>query len=109
MAKAASENSGTIWSAWKGGNSPPLPVKTQFGYHVILVEESRMTEPPSKDQMEDQLRDQLAQQAAEQVFADLREGAEIEMLIGQQQEPAEAMPEAAPEDSGEADPAAGNN
>lgn len=107
--------------AMEEGTYSSAPVKTQFGYHVILVEESRMTEPPSKAEVEDQLRDQLQQQAAEDVFAELRDGAEIEMLIGQQQDaapaqqepsgeaPAEAQPEAAPEGSGAADPAPGNN
>lgn len=87
--------------AMEVGSYSSEPVETQFGYHVILVEESRMTEPASKEEMEGQLRDQLSQQAAEDVFAGLREGAEIEMLIGQPQPGAEG--------EGEGDPAAGGN
>jgi peptidyl-prolyl cis-trans isomerase C len=79
------------------------PVKTQFGYHIILLEESSMTEPPAKEAVEGELRDQLSQEAAEAVITELREGAEIEILFGQQQE------EATPEGGGEADSAPEND
>ena len=70
--------------AMEVGSHSAEPVKTQFGYHVIKLEGSRMTEPPAKAEMEEQLREQLSQAAAEEVYADLREGAEIEVLFGQQ-------------------------
>jgi peptidyl-prolyl cis-trans isomerase C len=79
------------------------PVKTQFGFHVIKVEESRMTEPPAKADMEEQLREQLSQEAAEEVYAELRDGATIEVLFGQPQS------DTTPEGGGEADPAPSNN
>lgn len=89
--------------AMEVGTYSSEPVKTQFGFHVIKVEDSRMTEPPAKADVEDQLREQLSQSAVEEVYAELRDGADIEVLFGQQ-------PEAAPGDAGgEADPAAGNN
>ncbi|MEO3427230.1 peptidylprolyl isomerase [Pelagibius sp. CAU 1746] len=88
--------------AMEVGTYSKEPVKTQFGYHVILLEESSMTEPPTKEAVEGELRDQLSQEAAEAVIAELREGAEIEILFGQQEG------EAAPE-GGEAAPAPENN
>ncbi len=112
--------------AMEVGTHSSTPVKTQFGFHVIKVEESRMTEPPSKAEMEDQLRDQLSQTAAEEVYADLREGANIEVLFGQQadttpagggeadtegSDPGAAAPaksDTTPAGGGEADPDAGD-
>ncbi|MEQ8402455.1 MAG: peptidylprolyl isomerase [Roseitalea porphyridii] len=78
------------------GSYSAVPVKTQFGFHVILLEDSRLTEPPVKADMEEQLRDQLSQTAAQEVYAALRDGAEIEVLLGQSE---------AGSAGGEADPA----
>lgn len=112
--------------AMEVGSHSAEPVKTQFGYHVIKVEGSRMTEPPAKSEMEDQLRDQLSQAAAEEVYAELREGANIEVLFGQQADstpagggeadtegresaaPAPAAADGTPAGGGEADPDAGD-
>ena len=111
--------------AMEVGSHSAEPVKTQFGYHVIKVEESRLTEPPAMAEMEAQLRDQLSQKAAEEVYAELRESADIEVLFGQPQadatpegggeadsdagEMAPAMSDETPEGGGEADPAPSDN
>ena len=42
--------------ALKPGEYTKEPVKTQFGWHVIKVEEKRDAQPPSFDQVKDQLR-----------------------------------------------------
>jgi len=89
--------------AMEVGSYSKEPVKTQFGYHIILLEESSMTEPPTKEAVESELRDQLSQEAAEAVIAELREGAEIEVLFGQPKD------EATPEAGGEAESAPENN
>ena len=75
--------------AMEVGTHSTEPVKTQFGYHVIKLEGSTMSEPPAKAEVESQLRDQLNQEAAEAVYGELREGAEIEILLGK---PAEEAP-----------------
>jgi len=64
------------------GTHSTEPVKTQFGWHVIKLEESTMTEPPAKEAVEQQLRGELEQQAAAAVYDELREGAQIEILFG---------------------------
>ena len=87
--------------AMEVGSYSKEPVKTQFGYHVIKLEGSSMTEPPAKEAVEGQLRDKLSQEAVEEIYAELREGAEIDILLGKPA--ADAAPAAAPE-SGEADP-----
>jgi peptidyl-prolyl cis-trans isomerase C len=71
--------------AMEVGSYSQEPVKTQFGYHVIMVEDSTMNEPPAKEEMEPQLRDQLSQDAVEEIYAELREGAEIDILFGRPQ------------------------
>ena len=53
------------------------PVKTQFGYHVILVEDRRMGQP-SIQEVDQQLRESIAQKAIDDMVAGLREGAEIQ-------------------------------
>src|SRR3546814_2575570 len=63
--------------AMEVGSHSKAPVKTQFGWHVIKVEESAMTEPPAKDAVEPQLRGELEQQAASAVYDDLRKDARI--------------------------------
>lgn len=80
--------------AMEVGTYSKTPVKTQFGYHVIKLEDSTMTEPPAKAAVEEQLRSELQQQAATAVYGQLREGAEIEILLGQ--------PEAAEAPAGDA-------
>ena len=53
------------------------PVKTQFGWHVIKVEEERRKEPKSFDEMEGQLRQQLRQQVTQAVLEDMRTGEDV--------------------------------
>lgn len=103
--------------AMEVGSHSKAPVQTQFGYHVILLEGSAMTEPPAKSEVEGELREQLSQEAAEAVVADLREGAQIEVLYGQSDQapegepapPAEAMPQGGETESAPANNQSGNN
>lgn len=53
------------------------PVKTQFGYHVILVEDTRVAKPLPKKEIEPQLKGLLTQKAVGEVFADLFKNAKI--------------------------------
>ncbi len=68
--------------AMEAGNHSAAPVQTQFGFHIIKVEERRMTEPPSQQALEAQLREQLAQDVVQDLYAELRERAEVEVLLG---------------------------
>lgn len=43
----------------KPGEYSKTPVKTQFGFHVIKVEDVRAKQPPAFDQVKDQVRDVL--------------------------------------------------
>lgn len=53
------------------------PVKTQFGWHVILVEDRRTAEAPSYEQVRPQIGRQMADRLAQQVAADLVSKAEV--------------------------------
>jgi peptidyl-prolyl cis-trans isomerase C len=53
------------------------PVRTQFGWHVIRVEEKRETKPPELAEVEDQIRQFISRQAQTQIVTRLRTAAQI--------------------------------
>jgi peptidyl-prolyl cis-trans isomerase C len=55
------------------------PVKTQFGYHVILLEDSRKPEPPPLDAVKPQLSQQLMQQNVKKQIEALKSAAKVEV------------------------------
>lgn len=61
----------------KKGEYTKTPVKTDFGYHVILLEDSRPLTPPTFEQVKPQLQQRASQQQVEQLVKKLREGAKI--------------------------------
>ena len=64
--------------AMEKGSYSKEPVKTEFGYHVILVEDIRDSQPLPLAEVADQIKNNLAQQAVEDVVADLRNNAQID-------------------------------
>ena len=61
----------------KKGKFTLEPVKTQFGYHVILLEDTRAKEAPTFEQVKPQLAKQLQQQSLKKLFDDMKENAKI--------------------------------
>ena len=55
------------------------PVKSQFGWHVIKVEDRRQT-VPTFEEKEPELREQLSREIVTALLADVRTGATIELL-----------------------------
>ncbi|MEK0085037.1 foldase protein PrsA [Benzoatithermus flavus] len=53
------------------------PVKTQFGWHVIKVDDRRQT-VPTLEEKEPEIREQLARQLVDELLANVRKGAKIE-------------------------------
>jgi peptidyl-prolyl cis-trans isomerase C len=56
------------------------PVQTQFGWHIIKVEEKRDQPAPSFDQVKEAILSQLVQQKAQDVVTGLRDAAKIEVV-----------------------------
>jgi peptidyl-prolyl cis-trans isomerase C len=76
----------------KKGELTETPVKTQFGYHVIKVEDRRKAPPPAFEEMADQLREEMAREAVTAQLDQLRSGAKIEKFAmdGSKPDPAPA-------------------
>jgi peptidyl-prolyl cis-trans isomerase C len=60
------------------GQYTKTPVKTEFGWHVIKVEDRRTGKPPSFEEAQDQLRQDLARDIIEAKLQELRGAAKIE-------------------------------
>ncbi|MDE0538888.1 MAG: peptidylprolyl isomerase [Rhodospirillales bacterium] len=60
------------------GDVTRSPVKTQFGWHVIKVEDRRTQEAPSYAQAEGQMREQVEEQLTRKYVSELREKAKVE-------------------------------
>ncbi len=75
--------------AMEPGTVSETPVQTQFGWHVIKVEERRKAPPPSFEELEEQLRADLSRDTVEGIVAELRETAEIEAVGVEPEEGAE--------------------
>jgi peptidyl-prolyl cis-trans isomerase C len=56
------------------------PVKTQFGWHIIKVEDRRNRPMPEFEKVKDQIATYVARRAQTEFIAQLREGAKIERL-----------------------------
>ncbi len=63
----------------KGGYTKK-PVKTQFGWHVILVEDKREQPKPSYDDVKNNIRGFLVQQKFSQLLKELKEKAKVEIV-----------------------------
>jgi peptidyl-prolyl cis-trans isomerase C len=62
------------------GSYSKEPVKTQFGWHVILVEDKRDTTPPTLEELRDQLSQEIQQETVQEMLTELREAGEAENL-----------------------------
>ena len=56
------------------------PVKTQFGWHVIKLEDKRTRQPPEFEKVKDQIEAYLARKAQSDFIAKLRQSAKVERL-----------------------------
>ncbi|WP_457667003.1 peptidylprolyl isomerase [Thiolapillus sp.] len=81
---------GDAMTGLKKGEHSSKPVKTQFGWHVIDVEDIRIQEPPPLEQVKEQIKLQIQQQKLAQMVSELRNNAKVEVAGGA------AQPEAAP-------------
>ncbi|MBK1620132.1 peptidylprolyl isomerase [Lamprobacter modestohalophilus] len=61
------------------GSYSKQPVQTQFGWHVILLEETRAAEPPSFEQAKPQLEALLRQRKVAEALTELRNNADVQL------------------------------
>jgi len=63
----------------KKGEITKKPVQTQFGWHVIRMDDSRKVDPPSFESVKEQLQAHAQNQRVEAYLEDLRKGAKIDI------------------------------
>jgi peptidyl-prolyl cis-trans isomerase C len=64
------------------GEISPDPVRTQFGWHVIKLEERRAIAPPSFEESREQLRQQAFEEGVNGAVERIRNAAKVERLDG---------------------------
>ncbi|MGA9604751.1 MAG: peptidylprolyl isomerase [Methyloceanibacter sp.] len=83
------------------------PVQTQFGWHIIKVEEKRDQPLPTFDQVKGTIMGQLVQQKAQEVVGGLRDKAKIDVIdpeLKKAMDAAAAQGDAAPDGADEEQP-----
>jgi peptidyl-prolyl cis-trans isomerase C len=66
--------------ALEKGKYSETPVKTQFGYHVIKVEDKRTAAPPPFDKVKDQVKQVVMRDKYMELLKTSKDGAKIEIL-----------------------------
>lgn len=64
----------------KPGEYTKTPVKTQFGWHVIKVEDKRTAQPAKFEDTKDELKEQMAEEIAAKLVESLRTKADIKKM-----------------------------
>ncbi len=91
----------------KKGEISQTPVKSQFGWHVIKLEDTRIAPPPTFAQLKQQLETQYRRAAIEKLVKDLRAKATVDITplpAAPAPAPAASIPAAAPAEAPAATP-----
>lgn len=88
---------GDALASLQKGKYSAAPVQTQFGWHIILVEDSRPQEPPKLEDVKSQFQTQIQQQRLSDYINGLREIAKIQ-VAAQAEEDATATAAPKPEE-----------
>ncbi len=67
--------------ALQPGQLTPEPVQSQFGWHVIKLEESRAAAPPPFEEVKDRVKTLVQRKKLQSYLEELRKGAKIEKKI----------------------------
>ncbi len=84
--------------ALETGSYTSAPVETQFGWHVIKLEDKRRQEKPALEAVADGLRQQLIRERYDVQLAELKDRFTIEILDENLDQPQQEAPAAAPAD-----------
>lgn len=74
---------GQAMSALKKGEMTQAPVKTQFGWHVIRLDDTREAQFPSFDEVKSQIMQRLSQLKLQKFQQELRDKAKTDYKFGQ--------------------------
>lgn len=66
--------------AMKSGDLSDAPVQSQFGWHVIKLEDRRAATPPTLEQATPAIREELASKVAQKLVADVRSKAKVKLF-----------------------------
>ena len=81
----------TALQGLKKGQMTDAPVKTQFGYHIIRLEDTRTAQFPSYDEVKDKVKQQMEQVKLQEYQEKLRKSAKTDYkFAGEQQQQAPA-------------------
>ena len=69
---------GDALSKLKKGQMTDAPVQSQFGWHIIRLDDERTTKVPGYDEVKPQLQQMMQSQAIQKLVADLRAKAKVE-------------------------------
>jgi len=87
--------------ALKQGETTKTPVRTQFGWHIIKLEERRKAPVPAFDEVRDELGREMSEEVATKLVEGLRASAKIEMLVPEGGNSGADAPAQPPASSGE--------
>jgi peptidyl-prolyl cis-trans isomerase C len=90
----------------KVGEVSKAPVQSQFGWHLIKVEERKPSTPPSFEESKAELKESRSRELADKIVADLRKDAKIERFDLDGKPLTDAKTDAKPAESSKAEPAA---
>ena len=81
---------GDAVATMKKGDHSATPVQTQFGWHVIELEDTREQAPPKLDEVRDQFTQQLQRQRVAEYIKGVREKTKVKVMEQEQAKPAPA-------------------
>ncbi len=91
--------------ALEPGQTSETPVQSEFGWHVIKVDDRRAVAPPSLEEMREQFVTEISQQLIAELIGELRDAAAIERFNMDGSPKTEPEPAAEPESQPDAEPA----